>query len=50
VALVEEVELLAAQQEDAAQHELAHARRVRHGVRERQRRAPAAAEDLPRVD
>ena len=49
MALVEEVELLAAQQEDAAQHELADARWVRHRVRERQRRAPATAEDLPCV-
>ena len=48
--LVEPVELPAAQQEDAAQHELGHALRVRLGVGERERRAPRAAEHLPALD
>ena len=48
--LIEPIELLAAQQEDAAQHELADRARMRLGVRERQRAAPRPAEHEPALD
>ena len=49
-ALVEPGELLAPQQEDAAQDQLAHALGVRLRVGQRQGRAPRAAEQLPALD
>src|SRR6185369_8016240 len=48
--LVEPVDLALAQQEDAAQHELGDAVGMLLRVRERERRAPRAAEDLPLRD
>ena len=48
--LVEPEQLLAAQEEDAAQHEAAHALRVLLRVGQGQGAAPAAAEDEPLVD
>ena len=45
--LVEPVDLPLAQQEDASEHQLCDAIGVHLRVRERQRRAPRAAEDLP---
>src|SRR6185436_4087018 len=45
--LVEPLELALAQEEDAAQRERLAARRVRLGVGERERAAPATAEDDP---
>src|SRR5690606_13999853 len=49
-ALVEPLELPAPEQEDAAQHELAHAPGVLLGVGERERATPRAAEHLPALD
>ena len=49
-ALVEPVDLLLAQEEDAAQHQLGDALGVRLRVGERERAAPRAAEDLPALD
>src|SRR5262249_5795018 len=49
-ALVEPVDLLLAQHEDTAQHELGDALGVLLGVRERERAAPGAAEHLPAID
>ena len=49
-ALVEPVELLAAQREDAAQHEFGDALGMRLGVRQRERAPPRSAEDLPPID
>ena len=48
--LIEPVDLLAAQQENAAQHELADRARMRLGVGERESAAPRAAEHEPAVD
>lgn len=48
--LIEPIDLLLAEKEDAAQHELGHTSGVRLGVREPERAAPRAAEDLPLVD
>ena len=47
---IEPAQLGAAHREDAAQHELADALRMRLGIGERQRRAPRAAEDEPALD
>ena len=49
-ALVEPLQLVASQGEDAAQDDLAHGIRVALGVGQRERRAPRAAEDLPLLD
>src|SRR4029079_11153474 len=48
--LIEPVDLLLAQEEDPAQHELRHVRRMLLGIRERERAPPRAAEDLPRSE
>ncbi len=49
-ALVEPVDLLLAEEEDAAQHELGDALGVGLGVGQREGRPPGAAEDHPAVD
>jgi hypothetical protein len=49
-ALVEPLEFMPLQREDAAQHELGHRGRMRLRVCERERTAPRPAEDLPAVD
>ncbi len=48
--LIEPLQLPTPQQEDAAQHELTHPRRVRLGVRQRERAAPRSAEHQPALD
>ena len=48
--LVEPFELPPPDQEDAAQHQFGHPARMRLRIRQRQRRTPAATEDLPAFD